>query len=108
MITEFEKIRVTNGPQSVWYMKSDPIKHFLSQFDKHKDIFFMTDDKTAIETERMSNLTWHGRKGNFKNLDQVKFVYAGLEGEFYKPEDFGKLMVSVYNGRRSRVKPITI
>lgn len=102
-----DNIRITEGEQFIWNLGDNPISHFLTKFDKEKDIFFLKDNETAIESVRMSNLTFHGKKGDFHNLDKVKFVYAGYEKEFYTSEDFSTMIKSIYRGRRNnKIKPL--
>lgn len=99
--------RVTWGEEEVHELNDEPINLFIKKYEgKKNDIFFTTDGK-AIVTGRMANLSYHG-KDSGKNIkgNNIKFVYCTLENEFYSLDDFKKLLRSVYNGSRPRIKPL--
>lgn len=103
--------RVTYGNASEYALNGEPEKIFVKRFlnkDKGFDIFFLDDNATAIVSDRMSNIIYHGAKGDFPNLNRVKYVYSTYDEGFYKPEDFSKLIKSVYRGTKTRVKPLNI
>lgn len=108
MSTLFSKLaskRITEGAEEIYHLNGEPEELFVKEH-KEKDIFF-TKDGQAHCTGRGYNLIAHGKGGKFAHEEDVKFVYAGLEKEFYKLQDFKKLLKSVYYGRKTRgLKPI--
>lgn len=101
--------RVTNGDYTVYEIYAESDKQFASKFkDKGEDVFFFKDENIAVTVSRTTSLIWNGKKGDFKLLDQIKYIYASYEDEFYKPLDFSKLIIGIYHGRKSRVSPIHI
>lgn len=105
---QFLNERVTFGEEEVWQLQESPPSFASKYAGQAVDIFFTTDGKASV-TKRTSNLIFHGKDGG-KGLDikNVKYVYSGLEDEFYDSKDYGKLLRSVYMGKDSRIKPIKI
>lgn len=101
--------RITWGEEEIHDLKDEPISIFAKKYEGTKNDVFFTKDGKAHVTVRMSNLTYHG-KDSGKNIkgDNVKAVYCALEGGFYSIDDYKKLLKSVYNGNRSRIKPLNI
>ena len=107
-ITDITNYRIFICEEEIWELRDDEPKHYITQFDKKKDIIF-TNDNQAHVTDRMGALTWHGSNSYFfQNTDKVKFVYAGMEDEFLTMEDYQKLLKGVYKGVRTRTKPLEI
>jgi len=103
-LNEAEKI--TYGKEDVWDLMDDPPEHFVKQFLKDKDVLFTNDNKAYV-TDRTSNLTWYGDTTKLpKNIDQVKYIYAGYESEFYEVEDFFKMLQAIYKGNSRKMNPI--
>jgi hypothetical protein len=103
------KERFTAGEEEIWDL-NEPIKEFVKQFPKEKDIFFTNDNKAHV-TKRGSNLTFHGKDGRTDksfNIDNVKAVWGGYEEEFYEVNDYFKMLKSIYHGRKLNIKPINI
>lgn len=103
--------RITHGNSTEYSLHGKPERVFVKQFedkDKGFDIFFLKDNETAIVTDRMTNISYHGQKGDFPNLNLVKYIYSTYDDGFYTPEDFCKLIKGVYKGTKARVKPLNI
>ena len=100
--------RITWGEEEIHDLNDEPVTLFAKKYEGTKNDIFFTNDGKAYVTVRMSNISYHG-KDSGKNIkgDNVKFVYCALENEFYSLEDFKKLLKSVYNGNRPRIKPLT-
>jgi hypothetical protein len=101
--------RITYGAEEIHDLGNMPKKEFATQ---HKgegvDIFFTKDGKATV-SDRKSNLIYHGKDAAKSiKLGDVQYIYAGLEDEFYKPEDWVKLLNSVYKGKRANVHGIII
>lgn len=85
------------------------IKNLQKKFiNTGKDVFFFKDENIASVIERTTSLIYNGKKGDFKLLNDLKYVYASYEDSFYTPIDFAKLIRGIYHGVRSRVKPIIV
>jgi hypothetical protein len=103
--------RITWGEELAYNLNHDRPLTFVKAYEGQGiDIFFTKDGRSAIVTQRTSNLISHGKDaGKSMNTSDVKFVYCGLEEEFYSPEDYKKLLNAVYKGSRNpKVKPLNI
>jgi len=100
--------RITWGAEEVHKLGNMPKKEFAAQHKGESIDIFFTKDGNAIVTQRPSNLVYHGKDAAKINVAGIDFVYAGLENEFYKPEDWKKLLNSVYKGKKASVYPIAI
>ena len=99
--------RITHAAEEIHQLNDEPIEIFANKYKGDRVDIFFTNSGTAHVVKRMDNLTWHGRDaGKSLKLNDVKYVYAGLEDEFYSPQDFGKLLKSVYNGSKSKIRGI--
>ena len=103
--------RITWGEELAYNLNHDTPKVFIRAYEgQGVDIFFTKDGRSAIVTQRTSNLVSHGKDAaKSMNTSDVKFVYCGLEKEFYSPEDYKKLLNAVYKGSRNpKVKALSI
>jgi len=103
--------RITWGEELAYNLNHDRPLTFVKAYEgQGVDIFFTKDGRSAIVTQRTSNLISHGKDtGKSMNTSDVKFVYCGLEKEFYTPEDYKKLLNAVYKGSRNpKVTPIKV
>ena len=102
--------RITWGEELAYNLNHDAPITFVKAYEgQGADIFFTKDGRSAIVTQRMTNLVSHGKDSKSMNVSDVKFVYCGLEKEFYSPEDYKKLLNAVYKGSRNpKVKPMNI
>jgi len=101
--------RITYGAEEIHDLGNMPRKEFAAQHKGESvDIFFTKDSKATV-SDRKSNVIYHGKDAAKSiKLGDVQYIYAGLEDEFYKPEDWVKLLAAVYKGRRANVHGIVI
>lgn len=103
--------RITWGEELAYNLNHDKPTIFVKAYEGQSvDIFFTKDGRSAIVTQRTSNLVFHGKDaGKNVNVSDVKYVFCGLEKEFYSPEDYKKLINAIYRGSRNpKIKPISI
>jgi len=97
--------RITHGSNEIHDLNSDTPQQFVKRYDK-EDIFF-TNDGQAVVTKRSSNIVYHGKDGGKSiNMSNTKFVYCGIEKQFYSVEDYRKILKAVYIGKKAKVTPL--
>jgi hypothetical protein len=108
--SEVNEARITWGEELAYNLNHDSPSTFVKAYEGQSvDIFFTKDHRSAIVTQRTRNIISHGKdSGKSMNLTDVKFVYCGIEKEFYSVEDYKKLLKAVYGGKRASIKPMNI
>jgi len=89
-----------------WYVKDHPaifIKKNRFQNNPYDvDLFFFGNPEesgyVAFETDHQDNLLKHGDKGDFNFHDKCKFVYVSKDENYYKCNDYVKLLKAEYMG----------
>lgn len=83
-------------------------KEFAKDFKGlDKDIFFHASG-LAHETKRRSNLIYHAKnKGQGTDM-RIRYVYCGLEDAFYDIIEYYKMLNSIYYGRKSQAKELSL
>jgi len=101
--------RVTHGSEELHKLNGMSKKKFAERYKGDGvDIFFMEDD-TAVVSNRSSNLIHHGKDGaRSLKLNSISVIYGGLEDRFYTPENWKKVLHSVYKGKRASVGTVDI
>jgi hypothetical protein len=101
--------RVTWGEELVYDLNRDKATLFVTEYEGLSNDIFFTKDNQAIVTKRMSNIISHGKNPKDLKLDNIKFVYCGIEKEFYSTDDYTKLLNAIYRGLNIRnIKPLKV
>lgn len=70
--------------------------------DPKKDVFELHNGYYHV-VPRISMIVMHGKDGGkYIKTDKIKQVHAGHENELMKPEHYGKMLQSIYHGRKYR------
>jgi hypothetical protein len=101
--------RVTWGEELVYDLNRDKATLFVTEYEGLSNDIFFTKDNQAIVTKRTSNIISHGKNPKDLKLDNIKFVYCGIEKEFYSTADYTKLLNAIYRGLNIRnIKPLKV
>jgi len=107
--TFVNEARVTWGEELVYDLNHDKATFFAKKYEGLDNDIFFTKDGQAIVTKRVSNLVSHGKSQKDLKLDNIKFVFCGLEKEFYSTTDYCKLLTAIYRGSRNpKVKALSV